>query len=102
MSCHATSEPRDVLIAVSTTDKSPNIIRAVEVANSIGLTVAVLAPEDGGGLVKVCECISVPTSEIARTQECHILLGHIMCGTVEGMVLRERTPRHQERRRPPV
>lgn len=74
----------DVLIAISTSGTSPNIIKAMEEAKkqnmvSIGLT--------GTKQTQMNEladyCINVPSDDTARIQEVHILIGHIICGAVE-------------------
>jgi D-sedoheptulose 7-phosphate isomerase len=74
----------DVLIALSTSGNSVNIIRAVEKANFMGLTSIGLLGSDGGklkGLVTLP--IIVPFEGAARVQEVHILVGHIICDLVE-------------------
>lgn len=74
----------DVLIAISTSGNSINVIRAVEEANSIGVLCIGLLGNDGGKLAALCElCLIVPSSVTARIQECHILIGHTLCGLVE-------------------
>lgn len=82
------AKPEDVFIPISTSGESPNIICAVEVANTMRLTVVGLTGQGGGRLAELCECIRAPATETARIQECHILLGHIVCGLVEQRMFR--------------
>ena len=73
----------DVFIPISTSGNSANILAAVSVARALGVTTIGWTGSDGGALKLNCECICVPSKETARIQECHILVGHILCGLVE-------------------
>jgi len=74
----------DILIAISTSGKSENIIRACKTAKEKGLTVIGLTGCKGGLLKDMCDIlITVPSENTARIQECHILIGHIICEIVE-------------------
>ena len=73
----------DLFIPISTSGNSPNILFAVEAAASLGLQVTALTGESGGRLLGLCECLCVPSANTDRIQECHILIGHIVCGLVE-------------------
>jgi D-sedoheptulose 7-phosphate isomerase len=74
----------DVLIAISTSGNSRNVIRAVEEACSSGISVIGLLGCEGGGLKKLCDVsIIVPSEVTARIQEIHILIGHTLCGMIE-------------------
>lgn len=74
----------DVLIGISTSGNSKNIIRAVEEARASGLTTIGLLGRDGGKLAALCDhAVIVPHAVTARIQEAHILIGHTICGTVE-------------------
>lgn len=77
------AKPGDVFIPISTSGTSPNILAAVAVAKEVGAIAVALTGESGGQLKSVCECICMPSPETARIQECHILVGHILCGLVE-------------------
>ena len=77
------AKPEDVFIPISTSGNSSNIFAAVVVAKEVGATAVALTGETGGKLKSICECICVPSPETARIQECHILVGHILCGLVE-------------------
>ncbi|OAN11360.1 phosphoheptose isomerase [Photobacterium jeanii] len=79
----ANGKKGDIFIGISTSGKSPNILRAIEMAKQQGLTTIGLAGA-GGEMRQMCDiCISVPSSHTARIQECHILIGHALCGFVE-------------------
>lgn len=79
----ALAKPEDVFIAISTSGNSPNILAAVEVARERGLSTFAWTGASGGKLRDACECLRIPSGETARVQECHILVGHIVCGLVE-------------------
>jgi D-sedoheptulose 7-phosphate isomerase len=74
----------DVLIAISTSGNSQNVISAAETARDMGIYVAGLTGGKGGKLKDVCDlCLIVPTDRTARVQESHILAGHIICKLVD-------------------
>lgn len=72
------------LVAISTSGTSPNVIRAVEQARSMGITTVGLLGNGGGTLQTLCDAsVVVPSSVTARIQESHILIGHIWCEMIE-------------------
>jgi D-sedoheptulose 7-phosphate isomerase len=74
----------DVLIAISTSGNSPNVIRAVEVARPMGIATVGLLGRNGGELGPMVDFpIIVAAEETARIQEAHIFLGHVMCVLIE-------------------
>ncbi|MCF7803207.1 MAG: D-sedoheptulose 7-phosphate isomerase [Candidatus Marinimicrobia bacterium] len=74
----------DVLLAISTSGSSKNIIEAAKSARSKGLKVLVLTGKTGGDLKSLGdEVILVPSDDTQRIQEAHITVGHIICGLVE-------------------
>jgi len=74
----------DVLIAISTSGNSPNVIRAVEVAKPMGITTVGLLGRSGGQLAGLVDLpLIVQAEETARIQEAHIFLGHVLCTLVE-------------------
>ena len=74
----------DMLIGISTSGNSRNVIRAVEEARAAGMKVVCLLGRDGGALRDLCDvAIVVPSQVTARIQESHILIGHTLCGMVE-------------------
>lgn len=74
----------DVLLAISTSGNSRNVIRAVEEARASGIYVIGLLGREGGALNEMCDvAIVVPSQVTARIQETHILIGHSICGIIE-------------------
>ncbi|WP_338762431.1 D-sedoheptulose 7-phosphate isomerase [Bernardetia sp. ABR2-2B] len=74
----------DVLVAISTSGNSPNIVKAVEAANQIGMITIGMTGSKGGKLKELCDIIlNVPSDDTPRIQESHILVGHILCEWVE-------------------
>jgi D-sedoheptulose 7-phosphate isomerase len=74
----------DVFIAYSTSGKSPNILLALQEAQTRGLTTIGLTGNRRGPMVDHCEyCLAVPSSDTPKIQEGHLVLGHILCGLVE-------------------
>jgi D-sedoheptulose 7-phosphate isomerase len=73
----------DVFIPITTSGNSRNILAAVEQAGRQSIKIAAFTGQGGGKLAAFCECLCVPSREIARIQECHIMIGHIICGLVE-------------------
>jgi D-sedoheptulose 7-phosphate isomerase len=74
----------DVLIGISTSGNSKNIIKAIEVANEIGMISVGMTGETGGKMRDICKyLINVPSNDTPRIQEVHIMIGHIICEIVE-------------------
>ncbi len=74
----------DVLIGLSTSGNSVNIIKAVEQAKEIGMITVCFTGETGGKLKNICDhLINVPSTDTPRIQETHIMIGHIICQLVE-------------------
>ena len=74
----------DMLLAISTSGNSENIVRAVEVARSAGMKSIGLLGGDGGQVAALCDLALVVSSrDTQRIQETHNLLGHVLCETVE-------------------
>jgi D-sedoheptulose 7-phosphate isomerase len=76
----------DVAVGISTSGNSPNILQGLATAKRMGLRTVALAGQTGGklrGSESVDCCICAPTGETARIQECHILIGHVLCEIVE-------------------
>jgi len=74
----------DVLIALSTSGNSPNVLRAVEAARRRGATVLGFAGRGGGKLKDLADlCLVAPAQESPRIQELHITCGHVLCALVE-------------------
>jgi len=79
----AIATPADVLIAITTSGNSGNILKALEAAKAANVSSVVLTGAGRGMLDDATETLNVPSTDTARIQECHILLGHILCGMVE-------------------
>ena len=76
--------PGDILIGLSTSGNSVNIIKAMEQAKESGMITVALTGESGGKLRAVCDhLLNVPSSDTPRIQESHITIGHIICELVE-------------------
>jgi D-sedoheptulose 7-phosphate isomerase len=74
----------DVLVAFSTSGKSPNILRGAEAGRARRAFVVGMTGETGGDLVsRVDLLINVPSLDAQRIQESHITIGHIVCGIIE-------------------
>lgn len=77
----------DLLIAISTSGKSPNIIKAVEKARAIGCKTIALTGCAGEPLASASDvAVIVPSNRTSRVQEAHITIGHIWCEIVDAMV----------------
>lgn len=77
----------DVLMALSTSGNSANVLHAVYKAREIGVTVVGLTGLDGGKLGEIVDyLIAIPSNKTPRIQEMHITVGHIICGLVEDEV----------------
>jgi D-sedoheptulose 7-phosphate isomerase len=76
--------PQDVLVALSTSGTSPNIVRGVEAGRTRGGYLVALTGETGGALArKVDLLLNVPSRDPQRIQEAHITIGHIACSLIE-------------------
>ena len=80
----ALGRPGDLAIGISTSGRSPNVLRALEAAKAGGLVAAALSGRDGGALVGLADpLLIVPSATTARIQEMHITLGQMFCGALE-------------------
>lgn len=80
----ALARPGDVVIGITTSGKSPNILKALQAAKAIGAVPAALTGRDGGDLPGLADpCLIVPSNVTARIQEMHILIGHMLCEVLE-------------------
>jgi D-sedoheptulose 7-phosphate isomerase len=89
----ALAKPEDVVLAISTSGNSPNVLRAAESAKSLGLVTVGLTGLTAGklrDLVQVCIC--VPSDSTPRIQEAHALVVHILCGILENEYVRRSHP----------
>lgn len=76
---------KDLIIAISTSGNSPNILKAIETAKKVNAKVVGWTGKTGGKMseLNIDLLIKVPSSDVARIQEAHIKIGHIMCSIVE-------------------
>lgn len=80
----AMGKPGDMLLALSTSGNSPNIIEAVKKAKNLQMFVVGLTGSTGGSIRQWCDItLCVPSDVTARIQEAHILIGHILCEIIE-------------------
>jgi D-sedoheptulose 7-phosphate isomerase len=80
----ALGREKDVLIGISTSGNSPDVIRAVEEAKELGMRTIVLTGERGGELAAIADvAIRVPSTETSHIQECHIAIGQLLAFLVE-------------------
>ena len=80
----ALGQPGDVLVGISTSGNSANVLAAVALAKERGLFTAGFTAACGGKMAQACDvCLAVPVKVTARAQEMHILLGHILCELVD-------------------
>ena len=76
--------PGDVFFAISTSGNSPNILRALDLARSIGLVTIGLTGAKGGQMAPLCDfCLCAPSAITMKIQEAHLALEHIFCLLVE-------------------
>lgn len=74
----------DLLIAISTSGNSPNVIKALKTANDMGVRTLGLSGKDGGTMNGLCELnLIMPSSDTPRIQEMHILIGHTICQAID-------------------
>ena len=76
--------PGDVLIALSTSGNSPNILKALAAARGSGLTAIGFTGRGGGAMAALCDlCLRAPADATPLVQQLHMTAGHIICGLVE-------------------
>ena len=84
---HASVEKGDIVVGISTSGRSKNVILGVQEAMRIGAKTIALTGGDGGQLASVCDHkVIVPSSDTQRIQECHIMIGHVVCELVDDAV----------------
>ena len=80
----ASGKKGDLLIGISTSGNSENVIRALKTARENGIQTVGFTGETGGRMKEFCDnLIAVPSTDTPRIQEAHILIGHIICELVE-------------------
>ncbi len=74
----------DVLVAISTSGNSPNILKAIATARQQKMIIVGMTGATGGAMADLCDFVlKVPSQVTPRIQEAHILLGHILCELIE-------------------
>ncbi|MEK7448702.1 MAG: SIS domain-containing protein, partial [Planctomycetota bacterium] len=74
----------DLVVAISTSGNSPNVLAGVKAAKKIGAATVGLTGQNGGRLKNIADlCLRVPSNNVARIQECHQTVGHIICEIAE-------------------
>ncbi len=80
----ALAKAGDVVVGLSTSGNSPNVVKALQAAKAIGAAAVGLTGRSGGRMAEICDlCVRVPADVTARIQEAHILIGHIACQLVD-------------------
>jgi D-sedoheptulose 7-phosphate isomerase len=80
----ANLEKGDVAVGISTSGRSKNVILGVQEAARIGATTIALTGGDGGSLASLCDHrVIVPSTDTQRIQECHIMIGHVVCELID-------------------
>ena len=80
----------DVLAGISTSGNSSNVIKAMEQAKKQGMLVVAMTGEKGGKMRECCDyLINVPSNDTPRIQECHIMVGHILCELTEEQLFKK-------------
>jgi len=83
----AHARPGDVLLAISTSGNSSNILRVIAAARKLNVSVIGLTGQSGGEMRISCDvCLCIPSRSTARIQEMHITIGHAICELVEDML----------------
>ncbi len=83
----ASAKQGDVLVAISTSGNSENIVKAIETAKQKKMLVVGMTGETGGKMATLCDIlINVPSSCTPRIQEAHIMIGHIICEIIESTI----------------
>ena len=74
----------DILFGLSTSGNSPNVMKAAKDAKALGMTVVGMTGEKGGKLRGVADVLlNMPSNDTPRIQECHLLIGHLLCQIIE-------------------
>jgi D-sedoheptulose 7-phosphate isomerase len=81
----ALAKPRDILVGISTSGGSPNILKALEAARMIGAITIAFTGENGSSKMSPISdfCLVVPSADTPRIQESHIFIWHVICAIVE-------------------
>ncbi len=93
----------DLLVALTTSGRSANVLAAVDEARRRGLRVVGMTGARGTAFARRCDqCVVVPSEETARVQEVHLLIGHLCCELAEARALEEGTAPRKRRKPAPT
>ncbi len=82
-----TARRGDVLVGISTSGNSENILRAYEVCEEMGIITISMTGKTGGKMKEMSTLLlNVPSTDTPRIQECHIMIGHIICEIIESNI----------------
>ena len=80
----AAGKKGDILVGISTSGNSPNVVNAIRKANELGMKTVGFTGKNGGAMKDICDImICTPSDDTPRVQEVHILVGHIICQLIE-------------------
>lgn len=86
----ATGRPGDILVGLSTSGHSANIVLAMEQARELGVFTLAMTGQGGGKMKDFADLLlAVPSTDTPRIQEAHMLLGHILCEAVESWIFKK-------------
>ena len=76
-----------MLIAISTSGNSPNVVAAIEAARARGIATIGFTGQGGGRMAALCDlCLRIPSASTPRIQEGHEVLGHALCAMIEAAI----------------
>jgi len=80
----AAGKKGDILVGISTSGNSPNVVKAIQKAKELGMITVGFTGKNGGAMRDICDImICTPSDDTPRVQEVHILVGHIICQLIE-------------------
>jgi D-sedoheptulose 7-phosphate isomerase len=89
----ALGNAKDILLAISTSGNSANVVRAIDMAHERGMCIVALTGRDGGDIAKALETsdieVRVPSERTARIQEVHLLIIHCLCDLIDQRIFSE-------------
>jgi D-sedoheptulose 7-phosphate isomerase len=86
----ALATSKDLVVGISTSGRSLNVIKGIEAAKKKGAKTVALTGKNGGRLAQIADvAITVPSADTPRIQECHIMIGHILCELIEAEIFGE-------------
>lgn len=88
----AVANSDDIIVAITTSGNSANILEALKAAKKKGIPSFVFTGSGRGRLEDDANTLNIPSTDTARIQECHILIGHIVCGLVEASIFSNLAP----------